>query len=62
MGNNSININKPTHTSHPQPIEHKKQTTRYDIGNPGSALEQACKCGGVKPVNWIPTPLLINSS
>jgi len=27
----------------------------YDIGNPGSGLGQAQKCGLVKPVNWIPT-------
>ena len=27
----------------------------YDVGNPDSGLGQTQKCGGVKPVNWIPT-------
>ena len=31
----------------------KKGTTVFDIGNPGLGLEQAHKCGRVKPVNWI---------
>jgi hypothetical protein len=31
----------------------KKGTTVIDIGNPGLGLEQAHKCGRVKPVNWI---------
>jgi hypothetical protein len=28
---------------------------KYDVGNPGSGLVEAQKCGGVKPVNGIPT-------
>ena len=31
----------------PQIIEHKKNPTTYDIGNPGPGLGQAQKCGGV---------------
>jgi len=27
----------------------------YNVGNPGHALGQTHKCGGVKPVNVIPT-------
>jgi len=27
----------------------------YDVGNPGPGLGQIQKCGGVKPVNVIPT-------
>ena len=34
--------------------EHK-ETTTYDVGNPGHGLRQSQKCGGVKPVNGIPT-------
>ena len=34
--------------------EHNKITT-YDVGNPGHDLRQSQKCGGVKPVNGIPT-------
>jgi hypothetical protein len=32
-----------------------KKTVTYDIGNPGSGLGQAKKCGGVKSINEIPT-------
>jgi hypothetical protein len=34
----------------------------YDVGNPVPGLGQAQKYGGVKPVNEIPTPLLIIGS
>jgi len=27
------------------------KTTTYDVGDPGSGLEQAQTCGGVKPIN-----------
>jgi hypothetical protein len=43
MAINFTIINKPN----------TKNTTTYDVGSPG--LEQAQLCGGVKPVNWIPT-------
>ena len=29
--------------------------SKYDVGNPGPGLGQALKCGGVEPVNGIPT-------
>jgi len=34
----------------------KNKTMTYDIGNLGPGLEQAHKCGSVKPVNGIPNP------
>jgi hypothetical protein len=34
--------------------EHIKTTT-YDVGCPGLGFEQEQMCGGVKPVNEIPT-------
>jgi hypothetical protein len=49
---------KWTTTSHLKSLNIKKTTT-YDAGNPGPGLGQAQKCGGVKPDNGIPTPLLI---
>jgi hypothetical protein len=36
--------------------------TTYHTGNPGLGLGQTEKCGGVKPVNGIPTALLITGS
>ena len=36
-------------------IEHEKKTTTYDVGNPGPGLEQAQKCGRIKPINGIST-------
>jgi len=41
-------------TSHLKSLNTNKTTTN-DIGNPGSCLEQAHKCGGVKPVKDINT-------
>jgi hypothetical protein len=32
-----------------------KNTTTYEIGNPGPGLRQVQKCGRVKAVNEIPT-------
>ena len=32
-----------------------RQSTRYDIGNPGPGLGQSQKFGGLKTVNGIPT-------
>jgi len=54
MVNNLININKTNNHLSLQIIEHKKKTTTYNIGNPGSDLGQAQTCGGVKPVDGIP--------
>jgi hypothetical protein len=34
----------------------------FNAGNPGPGLGQVHKCGGVKPVNVIPTPFLIIES
>jgi hypothetical protein len=46
-------------TSHLKQLNRKTSMT-YSVGNPG--LRQASKCGGVKPVNGIPTLLLFNPS
>jgi len=53
---NSTNINK-TNKQPPtlQNIECKKLTT-YSVGYQSPVLGQTQKCGGVKPVNLIPTP------
>jgi len=32
-----------------------KNNTTFNFNNPCPDLGQAQKCGGVKPVNWIPT-------
>jgi hypothetical protein len=37
------------------PLIFTKKKTTYDVGNPGPGLEQTQACGGVKPVNGIPT-------
>ena len=49
MVNNFTNI-----TPHLNSLNTKK-TMKYDVVNPGPALGQAHKCGGVKPVNGVPT-------
>jgi len=54
MTNNSTNINKTNNILSPQLIEYKKDYN-ISLGNPGSGFRQAHKCGGVKPVNGIPT-------
>jgi hypothetical protein len=36
-----------------------KNSTPYDVENPGPGLEQTHKCGGVKPVNRLQTLLVI---
>jgi hypothetical protein len=51
---NSTNINKTKYHLSFHIIEHKKSTT-YNVGNPGHGLEQTQTCGGVKPVNRIPS-------
>lgn len=56
MVNNSTNIHKTYKyllSSHCA----QEKTTACDVGNPGSVLGQAQKCGGGKPVNDIPTIL-----
>ena len=45
---------KWTITSHLNSLNTKKTIT-YDVVNPGSGLEQAQKCGGVKLVNGTPS-------
>jgi hypothetical protein len=45
MVNNCINTNN--HLS-PELSEHKKNTTTYEVGNPGPGFGQAQQCGGVK--------------
>jgi len=43
------------------PISTKRNTTTYEVENTGPAKGQTQKCGGVKPVNGIPTtPYLDN--
>jgi hypothetical protein len=49
MVNNSTNI-----TPHLNSLN-TKMTMKYNVVNPGPALGQAHKYGGVKPVNGIPT-------
>jgi hypothetical protein len=58
MINNSTNINKTKNLLSPQVIKTKKITT-YDVGNPGADFGQAHKRGRVKPVNVIPTLILL---
>lgn len=36
-----------------------KQTTTYDLGNPGPGLRQAQQWGGIKSVNGIPACLFV---
>ena len=55
MVNNSTKIKMNNRLS-PQLLNIEKTTT-YDVGNPGPCLGQAQQCGGVKPVNGIPTPV-----
>ena len=43
---------KQTIAYHLKPLNTKKT---YDIGNPGPGLEQAQKCGRVKPIIGVPT-------
>ena len=43
MVNNSININKMNNHLSPRIIDHNKQTTTYNVRNPGSGLGQAQK-------------------
>ena len=47
-------LTKETITSHMEPLN-IKNTTTYDVGNPGPGLGQAYKCGRVKLDNRIPT-------
>ena len=37
------------------PRTQQRRTLTYDIKNPITGLRQAEKCGGIKPVNGIPT-------
>ena len=48
--NNSFNINISNNHLSLQLIEYKHNTMIYNHGNPGPGLEQAHKCGGVKPL------------
>ena len=52
------NSNKTTIISHLDSLNTQKTTT-YDLGNPDPGLGQAQQCGGVTPVNGIPTLLLL---
>ena len=61
MVNNSTNINKTNKHISSQIIKHKKN---HDIWHwkSRSYLEQAQKCGRIKPFNGIPTlPILIGA-
>ena len=51
-----ININQMNNrlSSYLIPLN-TNQTTTYDVGNLGPGLGRAQKCGGIKPVNGIPT-------
>jgi hypothetical protein len=56
--NNSININKTCNHLWPQIIEHKN-TTAYDVENPGIDFGQAVKGDGVTPDNEIQQETLL---
>ena len=47
-------MNKTNNHLSPSLTEYKKIMT-YGVGNAGPDLSQAQTCGGVKPVNGIPT-------
>jgi hypothetical protein len=51
MVNNFTNINKTNNHPSPQPNEHNKTTTIFEVGNLTHGLRQAQQCVGVKPVN-----------
>ena len=51
---NQYQQNKQSPLLRTEPAEHKKTTT-WNVGNPGLDLEPQHNCGGVKPVNGIPT-------
>jgi hypothetical protein len=55
MVNKSTNICKANNNFSLQIIKYRKNTT-YDVGHPYYGLGQAQTCGGLKPVNGIPTP------
>ena len=46
----TIAWNYPNNHISPELTEHKKGTTTYDIGNPGSGLGQGQKYGGVRMI------------
>ena len=52
-------MNKTNNHLSPSLTEYKKIMI-YGVGNVGPDLSQAQTCGGVKPVNGIPTPPLDN--
>jgi hypothetical protein len=52
---NFTNINKTNDYLSPQNKEQKKRTMTYADRIPGPGLRWVQKCGGVKPVNEIPT-------
>jgi hypothetical protein len=54
MGIYSININKNDHSPLIL-IENQEKPTPYNIRNPDPVLGQTQSCGGVVPVNGIPT-------
>jgi hypothetical protein len=56
MVNNSTNINKRKNLL--RSLKQKKITT-YEVGNPAPGFGQAETCGRVKPVNVIPTLILL---
>jgi hypothetical protein len=74
MVNNSINIIKTKEslnsdgkiTSSHLSVHHNsliaQRTTTYDVRDPDPGFGQADKCGGPKPINGIPTSLLITGS
>jgi hypothetical protein len=55
MVNNSININKMNNHLSYLLAEQKKNTSIYEVENPGPGLGQTYKYGGTKPVKRIST-------
>jgi hypothetical protein len=48
---------KNTIICHLNSLNTEREKTTYDVGNQGPGLEQTQQCGGIKPVNGIPTIL-----
>jgi hypothetical protein len=48
----SLNNDDQKFQQYQETIEHKKTST-YSVGNSGTGLEHAQKCGVVKPINGI---------
>ena len=57
---NILLAKKRTIISYPKTMN-VKQTTTYEVESPGHGLGSPQKCGGVKPVDGIPNPSLLDN-